>query len=146
MLLGKAAPDFYKAMTALDAAAAAGLDPVVKELVKARASQLNGCAYCVDQHLHDARRPGLTEQKLHALTVWRETPFFTVRERAAPALTEAVTRRGQGGARDEVYDEAARVFDEDGLPWLIAMCVTINAWNRMGVTTRLSPAVRPDGV
>ncbi|WP_406268131.1 carboxymuconolactone decarboxylase family protein [Actinacidiphila glaucinigra] len=119
---------------------------MIKELVKASASQLNGCAYCVDQHLHDARSLGLTERKLHALTVWWETPFYTVRERAAPALTEAVTRLGQGGVPDEVYDEAARVFDEDELPRLIAMCVTINAWNRMGVTTRLSPEARPDGV
>lgn len=146
MLLGKAAPDFYKAMIALDAAASAGLDPVINELVKARASQLNGCAYCVDMHIADARKLGLTEQKMHGLSVWWETPFYTVRERAALALVEAVTRLGQGGVPDEVYDEAARVFDEDELPRLIAMCVTINAWNRMGVTTRLSPAARPDGV
>ncbi|MFF7210352.1 carboxymuconolactone decarboxylase family protein [Streptomyces sp. NPDC008238] len=146
MLLGKAAPDFYKAMIALDAAASAGLDPVISELVKARASQLNGCAYCVDMHIADARKLGLTEQKMHGLSVWWETPFYTVRERAALALVEAVTRLGQGGVPDEVYDEAARVFDEDELPRLIAMCVTINAWNRMGVTTRLSPAARPDGV
>jgi AhpD family alkylhydroperoxidase len=146
MVLGKAAPDFYKAMIALDAAAANGLDPVIKELVKARASQLNGCAYCVDQHLSDARKLGLTEQKLNGLTVWWETPFFTVRERAALALAEAVTRLGERGVPDEVYDEAARVFDEDELPRLIAMCITINAWNRIGVTTRMSPAARPDGV
>ncbi|MFD3456554.1 carboxymuconolactone decarboxylase family protein [Streptomyces sp. NPDC058691] len=144
--LPKAAPDFYKAMIALDAAARAGLDPVVAELVKARASQVNGCAYCVDQHTADARKLGVTEQKLNGLTVWRETPFFTARERAALALAEAVTRLGEHGVPDDVYDEAARVFDEDELPRLIAMCVTINAWNRIGITTRMSPAPRPDGI
>lgn len=146
MVLGKTAPDFYKAMMALDAAAAGGLDPVIKELVRARASQLNGCAYCVDQHLNDAGKLGLTQQKLNGLTVWWETPFFTVRERAALALAEAMTRLGERGVPDEVYDEAARVFDEEELPRLIAMCVTINAWNRIGVTTRMSPVARPDGV
>ncbi|MEU6340499.1 carboxymuconolactone decarboxylase family protein [Streptomyces sp. NPDC046977] len=144
--LAKAAPDFYKAMIALDTAAADGLDPVVVELVKARASQVNGCAYCVDQHIADARKLGLSEQKLHGLTVWRETPFFTARERAALALAEAVTRLGEHGVPDDVYDEAARVFDEDELPRLIAMCITINAWNRIGITTRMSPAPRPGGI
>lgn len=146
MVLGKAAPDFFKAMIALDAAASAGLDPVIKELVKARASQLNSCAYRGDQHLADARTAELTAQKLNGLTVWWETPFFTVRERAALALAEAVTRLGERGVPDEVYDEAARVFDAEELPRLVAMCVTINAWNRIGVTTRMSPAARPDGV
>ncbi|MFJ5218309.1 carboxymuconolactone decarboxylase family protein [Streptomyces sp. NPDC088354] len=146
MALAKAAPDFYKAMIALDTAAGNGLDPVVAELVKARASQVNGCAYCVDQHIADARRLGVSEQKVHGLTVWRETPFFTARERAALALAEAVTRLGEHGVPDDVYDEAARLFDEDELPRLIAMCITINAWNRIGITTRMSPARRPEGI
>ncbi|MFF3563280.1 carboxymuconolactone decarboxylase family protein [Streptomyces sp. NPDC002574] len=146
MVMGKAAPDFYKAMIALDTAAANGLDPVVAELVKARASQVNGCAFCVDQHTAAARKLGVPEQKMHGLTVWRETPFFTARERAALALAEAVTRLGGHGVPDDVYDEAARVFDEDELPRLIAMCITINAWNRIGITTRMSPAPRPEGI
>jgi AhpD family alkylhydroperoxidase len=140
--LGRHAPDFYKAMLALDKAAATGLDPVVAELVKIRSSQLNGCAYCVDKHIHDARGMGVAEQKIHGITVWRETPFFTARERAALDLAEAVTRLGDHGVADAVYDEAARVFDEAELTRLIAMCVTINAWNRIGVTTRMSPAHR----
>ncbi len=140
--LGKHAPDFYEAMYALDAAASKGLDPVVRELVKIRASQLNGCAFCVDKHIHDARRMGVAEQKVHGIAVWRETPFFTARERAALDLAEAVTRLGDHGVADAVYDEAARVFDEPELTRLIAMCVTINAWNRIGVTCRLSPAHR----
>lgn len=137
------APDFYKAMYALDKAAAFGLDPVVRELVRIRASQLNGCAYCVDKHSADARALGLGEQQLYGITVWRETPFFTARERAALALAEAVTELGSHGVPDEVYDEAARLFDEDELPRLLAMCITMNAWNRIGVACRMSPAARP---
>ncbi len=138
----KAAPDFYQAMIALDKAASSGLEPVVAELVRIRSSQINGCAFCVDMHSLQAGRIGISEQRLHAIAVWRDTPFFTVRERAALALAEAVTRLGDHGVPDEVYDEAARVFDRDELPRLIAMCITINALNRMGVTTRLSPAPR----
>jgi AhpD family alkylhydroperoxidase len=140
--LGERAPDFYKAMAALDQAAAHGLDPAVRELVRIRVSQLNGCAYCVDKHSADARALGLTEQKLHGLTVWRETPFFTARERAALALAEAVTHLGDHGVPDAAYDEAARLFDADELPRLLAMCITMNAWNRIGVTSRLSPTPR----
>ena len=145
LVLGKAAPDFYRTMIALDAAAAAGLDPVVVELIKLRASQINGCAYCLDMHTHDARKLGIGEQKLTGVAVWRETPFFTARERAALALTEAVTRLGDHGVSNEVYDAAARVFSAEELPRVIAMAVTINAWNRIAITTRASPALRPDG-
>jgi AhpD family alkylhydroperoxidase len=134
------APDFYEAMFALDKAAARGLDPVVRELVRVRVSQLNGCAFCVDKHSHAALAEGMTQQKLIGVTVWRETPFFTARERAALALAEAVTELGPHGVADEVYDEAAKLFDEDEMPSLVAMCVTMNAWNRIGVTCRLSPA------
>ena len=140
--LRRIAPDFYEAMFALDKAASTGLDPVIRELVKIRASQLNGCAFCLDMHVHDARAIGVSEQKATGVAVWRETPFFTARERAALALAEAVTRLGDHGVPDDVYDEAARLFDEDELARLIAMCVTINAWNRLGVTAPLSPAHR----
>jgi AhpD family alkylhydroperoxidase len=136
------APDFYQAMYALDKAAAAGLDPTVRELVRIRSSQLNGCAFCVDKHSADARAQGMSEQKLYGVTVWRETPFFTARERAALALAEEVTHLGAHGVSDAVYAEAERLFDADELPRLIAMCVTMNAWNRIGVTTRLSPELR----
>ncbi|BBA99646.1 hypothetical protein RVR_6359 [Actinacidiphila reveromycinica] len=140
--LNAKAPDFYRAMIALDEAASAGLDPVVRELVRVRVSQLNGCAFCVDAHSASARTLGVTEQKLTGLTVWRETPFFTARERAALDLAEAVTALGAHGVPDAAYDGAAALFDEDELPRLIAMCVTMNAWNRIGVTSRLSPRTR----
>jgi AhpD family alkylhydroperoxidase len=133
------APDLYRAMIALDQAAAKGLDPAVRELVRVRTSQVNGCAFCVDKHTTDARALGLPERKVHALTVWRETPFFTARERAALDLAEAVAELGTHGVPDDVYDEAARLFDEDELPRLIGMCVTMNAWNRIGITARMSP-------
>ncbi|WP_225847808.1 carboxymuconolactone decarboxylase family protein [Streptomyces sp. HPF1205] len=138
--LNDKAPDFYKAMFALDRAAAHGLDPVVRELVRVRVAQLNGCAFCVDKHSTDALALGVPGRKLRAMTVWPETPFFTARERAALALAEAVTHLGHHGVPDATYDEAARLFDEDELPRLIAMCVTMNAWTRIGVTCRMSPA------
>ncbi|MFE2425487.1 carboxymuconolactone decarboxylase family protein [Streptomyces sp. NPDC059373] len=116
--------------------------PAVAELVKIRSSQLNGCAFCLDMHSADARKLGLSEQKLYAVAVWREAPFFTDRERAALALAEAVTLLGDHGVPDPTYAEAARLFDADELPRLLAMCVTINAWNRIGVSTRLTPALR----
>ena len=140
--LRTAAPDFLRAMFALDEAASAGLDPGIRELVKLRASQINHCAFCVDKHYRDARALGEPEHRLATLSVWRETPFFTARERAALALAEAVTTLDHGEVPDEVYDEASRYFDAAELPQLIAMCVTINAWNRIGVTTRMSPAPR----
>jgi AhpD family alkylhydroperoxidase len=138
------APDFYQAMFALDKAASRGLDPAVRELVRIRVSQLNGCAYCVDKHSADARTLGLSERTVYGVAVWRETPFFTARQRAALALAEEVTALGAHGVSDAAYDEAAGLFDEDELPRLIAMCVTMNAWNRIGVTCRMSPAPAAD--
>ncbi|MDF3291121.1 carboxymuconolactone decarboxylase family protein [Streptomyces silvisoli] len=140
--LAKLMPDFYKAMVALDRAASDGLDPDIRELIKIRASQLNGCAYCLDMHTRDARSQGMSEQKVFGVQVWRETPFFTARERAALALTEAITHLGEHGVPDEVYDEAAKVFDEQELSRVMGMAIVINAWNRIGVASRLSPAHR----
>ena len=106
------------------------------ELVRARASQLNGCAYCVDTHNADARKGGETERRLYALPVWSQTPFFTERERAALALTEAVTVLHVDHVPSAVMEEAARHFEPEPLAQLVALLVTINAWNRIGVTTR----------
>lgn len=113
-----------------------GLEPSLVELVKARASQINGCAFCVDMHTKDARAMGETEQRLYALAVWREAPFFTVRERAALAWTEAVTKIDEGHAPDDVYEELCRYFGEKeiaDLTWLIA---AINLWNRLAISAR----------
>lgn len=129
-------PGFSAAMDTLDAASRSHLDPSIAELVRIRASQINGCAYCVDMHTKDARAAGETEQRVYALPVWRETPFFTERERAALAFAEAVTTVSDGHVPDAVYSEAARQLSDDELAGLVAVLVTINAWNRIGVATR----------
>ena len=125
------------AMTALDEASRRStIDPVLLELVRARASQLNGCAYCVDMHSRDARSRGETERRLYALPVWRETPLFTPRERAALELTEAGTRLTDKPVSDEVFQRAAREFSELELAELIWVITVINAWNRLGAIAR----------
>ncbi|QHC26929.1 carboxymuconolactone decarboxylase family protein [Streptomyces sp. GS7] len=135
------APKVFKAVLALDAAAREGLDPVLLELVQIRASQINGCAYCLDYHTGDARRAGESEDRIYQLDAWAESSLYTARERAALALTEAVTRLPEG-VSDAVYDEAARHFEEAELAHLIALIFTVNTWNRMNVTTRKTPGTR----
>jgi AhpD family alkylhydroperoxidase len=133
------APRFSSAMNKLDGAAAstataAGLEPALCELVKIHVAQLNGCAYCIDMHTKDARAASETEQRIYALPAWRETPYFTERERAALALTEAVTVITGRHVPDEVFDLAAKHFTEAELAALLSVLVTINAWTRIGVT------------
>ncbi|PWV84955.1 alkylhydroperoxidase AhpD family core domain-containing protein [Prauserella marina] len=132
------APKILKAVLALDSAARQGLDPVLVELVQIRASQLNRCAYCIDYHSTDAREAGETEERIYQLSAWQEAGVYTLRERAALALTEHVTLL-PGGVPDEVYDRAAEHFDEAELARLIAVIFTVNTWNRMNVTTRKTP-------
>ncbi|SHM00048.1 carboxymuconolactone decarboxylase family protein [Actinacidiphila paucisporea] len=133
-------PHVNRAMNALDAAARdISLEVPLLELVRARASQLNGCAYCVDTHSKDAREGGESERRLYALPVWRETPFFTARERAALELTEAVTRLADGQVGDEVFARAAARFSDQELAELIWAITVINAWNRLGATARPWP-------
>ena len=116
-----------------------GLDPALLELVKTRASQLNGCAFCIDMHTKDARAAGETEQRLFVLSAWRETPFFTPRERAALAWTEAITNIQRGHASDEVYEEVRREFDEAMLMRLTMAITQINTWNRLAIACRIEP-------
>jgi AhpD family alkylhydroperoxidase len=131
------APHNSDAMHALDKATRkVSLPPALLELVRLRASQLNGCAYCVDLHSGDARKGGESERRLYALPAWREMPFFTARERAALALTEAATRLTDGPVSDAVYDEAAAHFSEVELAELLWTITVINAWNRLGATAR----------
>ena len=139
MNFGALAPRVMKAMLALDAAAGEGLEAPLKELVRVRASQLNGCVYCIDSHSTDARTGGESEQRLYALPAWEEAPYYTERERAAFALTDAVTLLSQSHVPDDVYQRAAGQFEPTELAQLIALILTINAWNRIGVTTRLQP-------
>ncbi len=116
-----------------------GLEPSLYELIKIRASQMNGCAYCLDMHTKDARAAGETEQRIYALSAWRETSFYTPRERAALAWTEALTNIQQGHAPDEVYEEVRREFDEVSLIKLTLAITQINAWNRIAIGFRAEP-------
>ncbi|MFG3404469.1 carboxymuconolactone decarboxylase family protein [Streptomyces sp. NPDC048142] len=132
----KAAPKVFRAVIGLDAAARAGLDPTLVELVQIRASHLNRCAYCLHMHTTDARKAGESEERLHMVAVWQEADhFFTEREQAALDLTDAVTRIGDAGVPDEVYDRAAAHFEEEELAHLLALIFTINTWNRIALST-----------
>ena len=134
------APDVYKAMTRLDAASRKGLDPVVAELVKIRASQLNHCAFCLDMHSKDALAAGESVQRIVQLSTWEESKhFYTPKEIAAIELTEAITVLTDGFVPDEVWENAAKHFDETERAHLVAAITTINAWNRFAVTTRMVP-------
>lgn len=129
-----AAPEAFRAMRALSTyASSTGLEASLLELVKLRASYMNGCAYCVDMHSKDARVMGETEQRIYAIPVWRETPFFTPRERAALAWTEAVTAIGNGGVSDALFDEAREHFEERELVELTMAVIAINGWNRLAI-------------
>ena len=135
------AAGYARAMGHLDQAATreldrAGVDARLRELIRIRASQLNGCAYCIDMHTKDARAVGETEQRLYALPAWRETPFFTDRERAALAFTETVTLLADTHVPDEAYAAIAAEFSEQEVAALISLIVMINAWNAVGVATR----------
>jgi AhpD family alkylhydroperoxidase len=138
------APSFSAAMNRLDAAATKELDRVgfdarLRELVRLRASQLNGCAYCVNMHSADARAAGETDQRLALLAVWRETALFDERERAALALTEAITCVAETHVPETAWEGASAHFSPDELGALVSLVVTINAWNAIGVSTRAWP-------
>jgi AhpD family alkylhydroperoxidase len=127
-----------RAMLALSAASqASGLEGSLLELVRMRASQINQCAYCIDMHTKDARAHGETEQRLYALSAWRETPFYTERERAALDWTEAVTLLGETHVPDDVFARTRQHFDESEMVALTFAVVVINSWNRLAVSFRV---------
>jgi AhpD family alkylhydroperoxidase len=137
-VIKKVAPEAYQHLYALDNyLMESRLDPVVWELAKIRASQINGCAFCVDMHSFDARQAGESLERLFALAAWREAPFFTDAERAALALTEAATVIEHGHVPDDIWNEAAVHYDEDQLAALVLAIGLINFWNRIGVTTQM---------
>jgi AhpD family alkylhydroperoxidase len=129
----------YRAIDALDSSV--DLDPRLRELIRIRASQLNGCAYCLDLHSVDARRAGEDERRIWAVGAWRNNPLFDARERAAFALTDAMTLLPQAGVPEGIYAEAARHFDESELANLIGAIIAINAWNLVGVSTGLEAEI-----
>jgi len=133
-------PEGYQTLQRLAGSVrSSGLESSLIELVKMRASQINGCAYCLDMHSKDARAAGETEQRLYALSAWRETSFYTEREQAALALTEAVTLIASTHVPQSVVDEAAAHFSPDELTWLLYAIIEINAWNRLAITTGTEP-------
>jgi AhpD family alkylhydroperoxidase len=136
----RVAPGAVHAMLALEGyVRKSRLEPSLLELIKMRASQINGCAYCLDMHSKDARDQGETEQRLYALNAWRETPFFTDRERAALAWTEAVTEVSKNHVPDSVYDEVRERFTDEELVNLTLAITTINSWNRLAISFRAVP-------
>jgi AhpD family alkylhydroperoxidase len=137
----KVAPAAYHAMLGLEnyVRKSSKLEPSLLELVKMRASQINGCAYCLDMHSKDARAEGESEQRLYVLNAWREAPFYTDRERAALAWTEAVTLVSESHVPDDVYEEARQRFSEEELVNLTVAIVTINGWNRLSIAFRAVP-------
>jgi len=130
----------YKAMSGLqDFVTSSGLEPSLLELVKLRASQINGCAYCVDMHYRDARKNGESEERLALVAVWREAPVFTPRERAALAWTEAVTLIAGSGVPDRLFEETRQQFKDEELVKLTLAVVAINSWNRVSVAFAIPP-------
>ena len=140
MEYSKVAPGVSQAMSQLERQVReSGLEAPLLELVKMRASQINGCAFCLDMHSKDARARGETEQRLYALSAWRETPFYSDRERAALAWTEAVTLVSETHVPDDVYEQARAQFSEEELANLTLAIIAINGWNRFAISFRTVP-------
>lgn len=132
------APQAYKAMVGLETYLhSTSLSPIEKELIKIRASQINGCAYCLNMHTRDARKIGETEQRIYMLNAWHETDLYTDTERIILALTEEITLVSEGGVSDETYQEAEELLGKDKLAEVIMAIITINAWNRIAISTLL---------
>jgi AhpD family alkylhydroperoxidase len=131
-------PAAYKAMSGLQSYVDSSLvKPLYREMIKIRASQINGCAYCIESHARDARKMGETESRIYALSAWRESPLFSDEERAILALTEEVTLIASGGVSDKVFDNILRFFSEVEVTQLIMQIIAINAWNRIAVSTHM---------
>lgn len=136
----KVAPGAYRAMSGLEKAVReSGLEPSLLDLIRLRASQINGCAYCLDMHWKDARARGESEQRLYSLDAWRETSYYTERERAALAWTEAVTQIAGNHVSDELYEQVRPHFSEEELVNLTLAVVAINGWNRLAISFRTEP-------
>jgi len=131
-------PGVYEAMLAAEKQISRfGLDPKLKELIKIRVSQINGCGYCLNLHTADAKKLGETEQRIFTLSAWRETPFFTEQEQAAFTLAEEITRIAEHGVSDETYNKAVSFFGEQKVAQLILAVLTINNWNRIAIATHM---------
>lgn len=140
-LMGKVQPDAYKALLELNKyVARTGIDKLQREMIKIRASQINGCAYCVNSHTRDARKLGETEQRIYLMSVWREAPnVFNEEEQLLLEMTEEITLIHQHGLRDDLYNKAITLFGEEKTAQIIMAIITINAWNRIGVSLSMHP-------
>ena len=135
IVIPKVAPEAYQAMLGLEKyIATTSITPVLKELIKIRASQVNGCAYCINMHTADARKLDITEQRIYLLSAWREADVYTEEEKTVLALTEEITLISNH-VSEETYENAAKYYDEKSLAEIIMMIITINAWNRIGIAT-----------
>lgn len=138
--LNQTNPAAYRAMMQLERhVMGSDLDSTILELIKIRASQINGCAFCIDMHTKDARLNGETEQRIYALNAWQETPFFTAEERAVLSLTEAVTLIASSIVSDAIFDDVSRYFEPNEIAELLMAIVTVNSWNRIAITTQMLP-------
>jgi AhpD family alkylhydroperoxidase len=136
-------PDAYKAMMALqNYVIGSGIEPLHHELIKIRASQINGCAYCLDMHTRDARKLGETEQRIYTVSAWRDTPFFDEKEQAILALTEETTLINKAGVANETYNNAVQVLGEKYVGQVIMAIITINAWNRIAISSHFQPGLQ----
>jgi len=144
--MGKVQPDAYKSMNALDLyVSASGINKLHRELIKIRASQINGCAYCVNIHTADARRLGETEQRIYLINVWREaTNVFTEEEQLLLQMTEEITLIHKNGLSDETYQKAIDLFGEEKTAQIMMAIITINAWNRIGVGLHMQPLLQKE--
>lgn len=140
--VSKISPAVYQAVAALQSYVdKSGLDPTLRELIKIRASQINGCAFCLAMHTRDARKLGETEERTHLLNAWREAPIYSERERAALGWIEAITLVAQGHVPDEAFEAVRLRFSEKEIVDLTAAAVAINSWNRIAIAFRVSPQV-----
>jgi len=139
--MGKVQPDAYKALLELNKyVARTGIDKLQREMIKIRASQINGCAYCVNSHTRDARKLGETEQRIYLMSVWREAPnVFNEEEQLLLEMTEKITLIHQHGLSDNLYNKAISLFGEEKTAQIIMAIITINAWNRIGVSLSMHP-------
>jgi AhpD family alkylhydroperoxidase len=139
--LSKVEPEGYKVMMAFEKYVhGTKLTPIQRELIKIRASQINGCAFCLDMHTKDARKLGETEQRIYTLGAWRDAPYYTEEERAILSLVEEITEISKGHVKEETYAAAAKVLDEQVIAQVIMATIVINGWNRIAITTGLQPA------
>ena len=138
--VSKVEPAAYKAMLGLEQYLhQSSLEQKLLDLIKIRASQINKCAFCIDMHTKEARKAGETEQRIYALSAWQETPFFTPQERAALSFTEAVTLIAENSINDELYEQVSRYFPPQEIVQILIAIATINAWNRISISTGMIP-------